>query len=213
MNKRQKIIAAVIVVVVILVIAIGLWINAKTAKAPEVSSVGGTAATGTLQTGSSTGPTSSSTSAGMTVTLTQVYSNGSFSFNYPTGWTPATYSPFAMDDFGSKYVDGDIIPEGGAEIDVVTTTVYGNLQSIMETELMSATNVTTSAITVDGVPCAKATYDSTYTANIASKDTAIYCQEGNELWKIYLSYRADDSAASAHIADLDSVLASMKLKQ
>lgn len=203
MNKKKLTGIIVLVAVIIIVIVAAVWIGAKTAKAPEMTS----------SVVSSTGAAVSTTSSSgeMSVTIKPFYGNGSFSFNYPTSWSISSYSPFAMTTFDGKYVDGDLIPEGGAEIDVVTTTVYGNLQSIMTTELMSATNVATSAVSIDDVPCAKTTYDNSYTPNIASKDTAIYCQQGSELWKIYLSYRADDANASTHVADLNSILQSMKL--
>ena len=200
------------IVVVIIVVAV-IWWGAKPAKAPEVAS-STSVATGTgaiAGTAPSSVAVTASGTPGVTVTMGGVYSGNSYSFKYPFAWTIESYWPFAMTTFGGKYVNNDIIPPGGAEIDIATTTVYGNLKVIMQTELMAAKNVLTSAVTVDGTSCAEANYDNTYGGGIALKDTAVYCARGNELWKFYLSYRADDPAGNTHVADFNSVLASMKL--
>lgn len=206
MNKKNWIIA-IVVVIVIIIVALIVGRSTNTAKAPENSS--STVAASTTKPISSS--TANSSSSGLTITQTGFYGNKDYSFNYPTNWTISTYSPFSMTNFKGKYQNGGIIPPGGAEIDVVTTTISGSLKDIMTTELMSATNLTTTNITVNHVACSEATYQNTYNSSLASKDVAVYCQRGTEVWKIYLSYRADDSTAAAHITDFNSVLASMKL--
>ena len=215
MNKKTLWWIAGIVVVIIVVATI--WWGAGTARAPEVPS-NTPAATGTPPaSGNASGTASSSVTLvasgtpGVTVTMGGAYRGGSYSFSYPAGWTIESYWPFAMTTFDGKYLNNGILPQGGAEIDIATTTVYGNLQAIMQTELMTAKNVLTSTVTVDGTPCAEASYDTAYAGGIALKDTAVYCARGTELWKFYLSYRAGDPAGSTHVADFSSVLASMKL--
>lgn len=204
-------------VVVIIVVAVIGW-GAGTAKAPEVKSTAPTGTTQTAPAGSPSGMNSSTVSAsasgtpGMTITFNGAYSNSAFSLTYPNGWQIISFGPtFSLTTFGNAYVDGDVIPSGGAEIDIATTTVYNNLGTIMQTELLSATNVTTTAVTVDDTACAEASYNNTYTGGIASQDIAVYCEQGTELWKMYLSYRENDPDGSAHIAAFKSVLASMKL--
>jgi hypothetical protein len=115
-----------------------------------------------------------------------------------------------MTDFGGKYENGWMIPMGGSEIDVVTTTVYSSIKEIMTTELMSAVGLQTSAVTVDSVACKKAAYQDNYAPGVASQDISIYCLRGSELWKIYLSYHSGDPAAQTHNTVFDEVLSSMK---
>ena len=215
MNKKT--VWWIVGVAVVIIVAVVIWWGAKPAKAPEVGS-NTPAATGTVPTSANASGTATpsatvvaSGTPGMTVTMGGVYSGNSYSFKYPFAWTIESYRPFVMTTFGGKYINNDVIPPGGAEIDIATTTVYGNLQAIMQTELMTATNITTSAVAVDGTSCAEASYHNTYSGGVASKDIAVYCVRGNELWKFYLSYRADDPAGSTHVADFNSVLASMKL--
>ncbi len=214
MNKKKSIIT-VVVLTILVVIAVVAWVDIKSAKAPEVpggasvnTSTVAVASSSAPSTGSSTGVTASSSAPSLTIQ--KFYGNGSFSFSYPTAWVIETYAPFSMNNFKSKYASGGIIPEGGAVIQVVTSTSYGPLQDIMTTQLMSSTNVVTSTVVVGGVTCAKANYQNTYPGGIASRDISIYCKRGTSLWEIFLSYRAVDPAGLAHVSDFNSVLASMK---
>jgi hypothetical protein len=147
----------------------------------------------------------------MTVALQGVYKGKSFSFNYPASWAIFSLAPFSIDTFGGKYENGGVIPAGGAEIDIVTTTASGLVQDIIDTELMYAKNLTASTVSVDGVSCKKEVYEADYAPSASSKDVALYCSRGSELWKIYLSYGASDSAEQTHLSDLNGILSSMKL--
>lgn len=118
--------------------------------------------------------------------------------------------PFSMTNFNGQYVSGDVVPMGGAEIDVVTTTNYGDLKNIMTTELMGAADLATSTVAVDNVACDEARYGESYSDETLSGNIAVYCERGIKLWKIYLSYRESDPAAAVHVADFNGVLSSMK---
>jgi hypothetical protein len=206
MNKKNILAVVVVVVVVVLAIVAGVvLINRKVAKAPEISS--GTTA---IQTSTSTveQATSTAVSSSSAPVASKKYVGGTFSLSYPGSWIVSSTSPFSMDDFGGKYQNG-MIPMGGAEIDVVTTTVYSSLSEIMTTELMSAVNLTQSTVTIDGVSCKKALYRDTYAAGVNSQDISVYCLHGSKLWKIYFSYHDGDPAAQAHINDFNGVLSSM----
>jgi hypothetical protein len=204
MNKKNWIIAIAVIVIVIVGIVI---VNKDTnvATAPEVVTNTTSIIATTTQ---SAGSTSSSS---LTITQTGFYENKLFSLSYPSSWTISSYSPFSLTNFKGEYVDKDIIPDGGAEVDVVTTVAASSVKDIMTTELMSSTDLATTNVTVDHVACMEATYNNTYTSSIASKDVAVYCQQGTNVWKIYLSYRANDSAGVAHLTDFNSMLDSMKL--
>jgi hypothetical protein len=155
--------------------------------------------------------TASSSAGGKgSITFQKFYGGSSFSFNYPNSWNIFNPSPFSINNFGDYDKDG-AIPPGGAEIDIATTTLFsGRVADIEGTELLGGTNIVKSTATVGGVSCDEARYASTYTGGIISTNTAVYCLRGNELWKIYLSYRAKDSKASDSMGAFNTVLASFK---
>src|ERR1700722_8486937 len=179
MNKKTtSIIVAVIVIAVIIVAVIGF--NNR-AKAPEVS--GTNNSTTTAQQASSTAITSTTTATStMTVTLStstpKTYSGSSFSFTYPGPWYIITPSPLVMTNFGIQYEAGGVIPPGGVQLTVVTTTISGNLDAIMATELANATQLTTTPVTVNGVACAKATYQVNYAPGATVQNVSVYCSHG-----------------------------------
>lgn len=221
MNKKNLIIIiAAAVVVVGVVVVFDRW-HARIAQAPEGWGAANNSGTpsGAVTQATGTQPSSagaSSTGPRATVTFNRFYEGDSFSFSYPVAWSIYNTSPFSIDNFSGKYDAVGAVPAGGAEIDVVTTTLYSTVRNIMTTELTGATNVSTNTIAVSGVSCTEARYNTTYPGNIASKNVAVYCARSSassaypELWKIYLSYRAGDSAASAHTADFSTILSSMK---
>jgi len=217
MNKKK--LTVIIVLAVVAIVILGVVAFSHKAKAPEVATAltpTGTAlqvvaSTSITALASSTG--SSSLSIVVSTSTLESYANKSFSFKYPGAWTIAQYSPFFMTNFNGQYQAGVIIPKGGAIISVVTTTVEsGFLQSIIDTQLMNAINVTTTTLTVDGITCPAAAYEANYAAEAISKDVNVYCLRGTELWEVYLSYEASDTATAmaAHVADFNGVLGSMK---
>lgn len=209
----------VIVLAVIVIVILGVFAFGNKAKAPEVPAdtmaPTSTVASGTITAtvGSSAGSASSSSPA-VSITLstsTHSYANGSFSFNYPLSWSIAQYSPFSMTNFNGQYGANGTIPPGGAVIEVVTTTVQsGFLPSIMDTQLMNAMDVTTTTLTVDDVACPAAAFEAAYAPGATSKNVSVYCLRGTELWEVYLSYSASDTAAASHVSDFNSVLGTMK---
>jgi hypothetical protein len=216
-TKHVVLIGAIIVVVVAIVGAV--WWNGDVAKAPDVSSlsdaIGIATSTGTSPNAvtTSTPARPSSTSNGSTtvsISIQKSYGNSSFTLNYPDAWSVTMIKPFSIDTFNGKYDNGGVIPAGGAVIDIATTTVYGSLQTIIDTETMSATSVATSTQMVNAVKCVKVSYQDEYAPGFTSQNTSLYCQKGTELWKIYFSYRANDPAAAAHISDFNKIIASLK---
>jgi hypothetical protein len=208
MNKKNIIVLCV-VVVALAIIGIFVW-DKKTARAPGVST--------TITTSTTTSPATSSpssTGSGLSVVVStsspKKYSNASFSLTYAGAWTIANHNnPFTLTNFGGKYLNGGILPAGGAEIDVVTTTVEGNLQDIIAYDLQGTTNIATTTISVDGVPCSATADHSAYTPGYTSKNVSVYCQQGIELWKIYLSYDANDTTSTSPLPAFNAMLASMK---
>ena len=211
MSKKKTIIVIVLAVIVLVILGV-IGFDNKVAKAPETS--GGATPTSTAtQTTSTT--TSTSTAPAISVVLStstsRSYTGSSFSFKYPGSWTILSATPLMITSFNGQYKTGGVIPAGGAQIGVVTTTISGNLNGIMATELASATHLTTSAITVNGTACAKAAYQVNYAPGATVQNISVYCSRGTELWKIYFSYPPNDSAEQADISDFNGILGSMKL--
>jgi hypothetical protein len=206
-KKTTLIVVAIIAVVIVIVAVVGL--NQNVAKAPEVGSTGASTST-TQQATSSTTATST-----MTVTIStstpKTYSNGSFSFTYPGAWTIYSANPLLLANFNAQSANSVAIPAGGVQLTLVTTTISGNLDAIMAAELANATHLTTAAVTVNGVACAKATYQVNYAPGATVQNVSLYCSRGTELWKIYLSYPANDSAASMDNSEFNAIVSSMKL--
>jgi hypothetical protein len=224
-NKKKIWIAMIALVVIVIAIALGVveWRHNRVAKtsmfpvALENSSTTAVAASPTSSAPPTSGPsspvsavTSSVTNPGVSISIQRFYAGSSFSFSYPSSWSIFNTAPFSITNFNGRYISRDVIPVGGAEIDVVTTTNYGNLQDIMTTELMGATNLTTSTVTVSGVTCIETHSDRSFSDGTPSGNIAVYCERGTALWKIYLSYRKSDPAAAARIADFTGVLSSLQ---
>lgn len=214
MGKKHIWITVVIVLVVIGVIVAVEFADRKVAHAPIISSESASSTEMALSSG--TASTTTAATSGLSVvfstsTTQKHYAGPSFSLNYPSTWVASPSPFFSLDSFGGNYAADGMIPPGGAEIDIVTTTVSTSDDAVMATELMSATNLATSTVTVDDKTCQKAVYDDTYGADKPSNNISIYCLLGNELWKIYFSYHAGDPAAQQHQADFADVLRSLVL--
>jgi hypothetical protein len=210
MNKNKLI--TLIILTVVVVVIVGVIGFGYRAKAPEVTTGGISAnATGPLTITASSTSGSGSISMVLSTSTQKSYGNESFSFDYPPSWSIVTYSPFSMTNFGGNYLKGGIIPIGGAQIYITTTTVEsGFLPSIISTQLMNAMNMTTTTLMVDGVACPAAAYEAAYAPGVVSKNVSVYCPRGTEVWEVYLSYEASDTDMAARVADFNSVLASMK---
>lgn len=201
MEKKRGIIVILIVVVIVAAIAV-LDAQRKGNVAPP-GPVPGIATT--------TVPSSSSTPPEVSISIQRSYAGASFSFSYPVSWGIFTEAPFSLINFDEQNFANGVLPPGGAEVNIATTTVYGNLDAITATELMGVSDLSTSTVAVDGTSCMEARYHETYAGGVQMANMALYCDRGTELWKIYLAYRAGDQAAAAHLADFESMLHSMRL--
>jgi hypothetical protein len=185
-------------------------LTASTSTMPTSTAATGTA-TSARPTQASSGVTPRAGGGAASVTFQKFYQGASFSFSYPEDWTIFNPAPFSINNFKGAYDASGAIPMGGAEIDVATTTAPGlGVNDIMSTELSSAANVVRSTVAVQGISCLEVRYENTFGTGIGSRNIAVYCLRGIGLWKIYLSYRADDPAAANHVAVLNNVLASFK---
>ncbi len=223
MNKKYLAVIIIAAVVIVGIVAFVDSRNGNVANAPVVPVL--SVASGSAASASGTppaitnGPSSSaSVSAGVSATagsgysvsFANFYQSASFSFSYPASWGISRLLPFSVNNFNDKYGAGGIIPAGGAQIVVATTTVYGNLADIMAGELVNAKNLATSTVAVSKVSCDEARFSAVYGPGATAQNIFVYCARGTELWKIYCAYSAGDPAAPTHIAECNEVLTSMK---
>jgi hypothetical protein len=220
MNKKYLIVIIVAVVVIVGIVAVVDWRNGNVAQAPvvpvlsvasgSVASASGTPVTVGSPSSSVSVGVSSTGGSGYSVSFQNFYQNGSFSFNYPESWSVSRIIPFSVNNFNDKFEVAGVIPKGGAEIIVATTTVRGNLADIMAAELVSAKNLATSTVAVSKIACSEARFNATYGPDAVAQNIFVYCPRGTELWKIYCAYPAGDPAATADVSACNEVLNSMK---
>lgn len=124
------------------------------------------------------------------------YQNQQFniSFEYPSDWKINTalstlHGPISLDNFNNAYANGGIIPAGGADIDITTTTIPTSLDQFAINEAVGTNLLAMGDISVANASCAS-TYDadSLYSNVLIYKEVSVYCPVGNTLYKIYLSY-------------------------
>jgi hypothetical protein len=130
----------------------------------------------------------------------------------PNGFTldpsPLSYGgPVSFNNFDNAYIQGGIIPSGGAEIDATAIPLpTSSLNSYITTvELQGSTNISTSSVTVSGIICTEAFYTDTF-GSLIYDNVAAYCPSGSSLDKFYLSYRDGDPNANTYVANFQQFL-------
>ena len=210
--KSKKTIALVILVAALVVLGVIYW--PKEGKAPEApagqvpESASGTPG---VQVG-----VSASSSGGVTVTNTigwHTYDSAQYkmSFAYPPDWQLGAEAPIMLGNFGFKYVNQEIIPVGGAEIDMVGTVAPGSLSDIVNTEIDKASITSSGTVAAAGGKCEEYFYGGSYAPGYPSKNIAVYCP-GPELLKIYLSYRASDPKGPSYVSIFNQILGTISRK-
>jgi hypothetical protein len=140
----------------------------------------------------------------------KTFRNSSYAFAYPGNWTIGSGAHTSINNFGASSWSGGLVPPGGAEISVATTTLYGSLSDMVHYEFLSMTNVTTSTVTVSGVSCTEGRGKLVANNGALSQNEVVYCPRGHAVWKIYFSYRAGDPKAANFVSVLSGILASFK---
>ena len=214
MNTKRIWIVGILVVVVI-VLGVMYW--PRESRAPEAPQ-GPAVASGTPAGGAPATSSASSTSpGGATVTTTlgwKYYRSDAYgiSVNYPQDWLIGSVNPIILDNFNNKYTADGIIPLGGAEVDIVGTTLHGSLDNIINTEVPAATVASTSTLNAAGVTCRELFYGAHFSGGQTSKNIAVYCP-GKTLLKIFLSYRAEDPKGASFVATFKQILGTIDFVQ
>jgi hypothetical protein len=121
--------------------------------------------------------------------------------------------PLSLDNFGSAYEQGGVIPAGGASIDATVMPLpNGPLNDyIAGNELQGALIQGTSTVTVSSVSCQEVKYLDVYTPTLSYGNDAVYCPSGALLYKFFLSYNDDDPNASIYESAFQQVVNSAVL--
>jgi hypothetical protein len=130
----------------------------------------------------------------------------------PTNFQPNSQvisqgGPMLLNNFGSQYQNGGLVPPGGAEISITTNTLpRPPLSSFISNELQGATITSTSSIMVSGSSCTEVFYSDSYGKNYNYSNIAVYCPHNGTLYKLFLFYTAGDPATAQFLGAFQQVL-------
>jgi hypothetical protein len=122
--------------------------------------------------------------------------------------------PLSMDNFGSAYQAGGIIPPSGAAIDatVMTPGPPPPLSDyIASVELQGATVTSQQPIEVSNISCTSVVYTDSFSPSLNYSNEAVYCPFGKQLYKFFLSFNTGDQNASAYTTAFNQVISSAVL--
>jgi hypothetical protein len=130
----------------------------------------------------------------------------------PTGWQwnqvpVALGGPLALNNFGGAYDRGGILPPGGAEIDLTRVDLPATpLREFIDRELAGATVESMGEIGVGGSPGMRVIWTDSFAPDLRYENVAVYVVRGQNLFKCYLSYHADDPAAPQFLGAFQQVV-------
>jgi hypothetical protein len=175
-----------------------------TFSVPVNSAIGILEGTIHLRTGSRTLPD--------TLKVTVGISSQRVSITAPTGFSInanvlSQGGPVALNNFGSKYQSGGVLPPSGAEIDITRRPLPPPpLNDAIALELDGSMVTASKPITVSGLSCTQISYTDVFTPSLTYKNEVVYCPAGGSLYKVFLSYRAGDPQESAYLLNLQQLL-------
>jgi hypothetical protein len=152
----------------------------------------------------------------ITVSVCRCVSAKGASISYPAGWqlhgeTLALNGPIALNNFANAYLQGGLVPSGGAEVDITTVPIPTiALGDFISAELVDATIEFTSTLSVGGEVGTRVAYSDQFTPSLTYKNVALYVPHRALLYKIYLSYRAGDAGEKSFLDAFTEVLNSVK---
>lgn len=115
--------------------------------------------------------------------------------------------PVSLNNFGSAFQEGGVIPLGGSEIDITSIPLPSMpLQIFIARELQGATISATKQITVSGDSCTEESYSEVFTPTLTYGNISVYCPHGEILYKLYLSYQAGDPLENQFLASFQNIL-------
>lgn len=141
-----------------------------------------------------------------------------FSLNYPSSleWQLDSSAlnlggPISFNNFGNAYLQGGIIPRGGAAIDITTILLPSTpLPDFIKKETVDSTIESNTNMSVGGEPATKVVFTDSYAPSLTTKTIAVYVPYQALLYKFYISYRNGDSLETKFITAFQQVLESVK---
>jgi hypothetical protein len=154
----------------------------------------------------------------ITLTICRCVVTKGFSLNFPSSseWQLDSHAielcgPIALNNFGNVYIQGGIIPSGGAAIDITAIPLPSiTLPEFITKELIDSTIESQTAISVAGSPATRVVFSDTYTPSLTYKTIVVYIPNQAQLYKFYISYRSGDSLEDEFITAFQQVLDSVK---
>ncbi len=117
----------------------------------------------------------------------------------------------SLNNFNNEYSHGGMPPAGGAEIDAASAVLPPPpLLDYISTELQGATLSLTTNIYIGTNSATEVFYTDDYAPSVTTKNVAVYAPISGRLYKLFLSYRADDPAESQYLSDFEQVLGSIQ---
>lgn len=145
-----------------------------------------------------------------------VQKNG-LTLRYPSDWqlnsAVPENGPISLNTFNSRYLQGGVIPAGGADIDVAyLPSPNGSLEQIMAVDLEDAEeqSVDRRRFHVAGLDTTTVSYTDTYTPDLIYRNTVAYVPKAGGLYKFFLSYHKGDPQERQYMADFEQILKSVK---
>lgn len=130
----------------------------------------------------------------------------------PAGWTfdPGSTdpgAPLSFNNFASGYLQGGVRPSGGADVNITTIPLPTiSTAKLIAQELMGATLVSQTPVTVGGETGIKVVYTADYGA-FEDRTLAAYVPHGSVMYKFFLNHGSRDSNAASYDATFDALLA------
>jgi hypothetical protein len=124
--------------------------------------------------------------------------------------------PINVNNFNSAYLQGGIIPPGGADIDIAYFAgVNQPVGDVIKRELEDADKmeVDRHAFRIDGHDGTRVFYTDVYASGFAYENIAIYLTQGDGLYKFFLTYHQGDPHAKGFHDDFDQILKSVRFQR
>jgi hypothetical protein len=145
----------------------------------------------------------------------------SLTLRYPSDWklNPRLNlqdDPISFNNFNNSYLQGGIIPPGGADIDVALFTgAKRPVSELIAAELPDADQKTIDShiYKVDGQKGTRVFYTDIYAPNFAYTNVVVYLPHGTELYKFFLTYHQGDSNEKNFNDDFEYILKSVRFQR
>jgi len=124
--------------------------------------------------------------------------------------------PISFNNFNSSYLQGGIIPMGGADIDIAYFPgVHRPVADILKSELADTDKmeIDRHAFRIDGHDGTRVSYTDVYAPGFAYENIAIYLPQKDGIYKFFLTYHQGDPHTKGFHDDFEHILKSVRFQQ